>query len=159
MPESNQQYMLYQRANENASQIGQLIMLYDGAIAFLRQAIEGIQEKNWEKRWNMVNKACAIITGLRECLDFEQGKETALALSNFYESLDLQLIFVHHHNKIDVCEHVIAQLQKMRETWKDVQKQVESAEGNADNANAVSNTTPIPLMEESSASGYTEIVA
>lgn len=121
-------YGIYQRAKENNSEIEQLLMLYDGAITFLRQAIQAIKEENYQERWNLINRVCAIVSGLAECLDFEEGKETATALQEFYSSIDARLISVHHNNRIDICETVIGELVGMRDAWRDVAKQMKEIE-------------------------------
>ena len=42
-------YNAYQRASDTVSQVGQVVMLYDGAINFIKQAKEAILEKNYDK--------------------------------------------------------------------------------------------------------------
>ena len=117
-------YNAYQQASDNVSQIGQIIMLYDGAINFIKQAKEAIIEKNYERRYNLINKAIAIITGLNSCLNFtDETNETAKALDDFYSMIDMRLLYVQCDDSLESCDKIIEDLRVMRNSWVDVEKQ------------------------------------
>jgi flagellar protein FliS len=118
---NNDQYNAYQKANQTVSEIQQVIMLYEGAINFIEQAKEAIIEKNYEKRYNLINKAIAIVTGLNSCLDFnDETNDVANALDQYYQSLDMRLLYIQCDNNIDSCNEVIEDLRVMLNAWKDV---------------------------------------
>lgn len=121
-------YNAYQQASSTVDQVQQVVMLYDGAINFIKQAQEAIIEENHEKRYNLINKAIAIITGLNSCLEFnEQTEETARALDEFYRMIDMRLLYIQCDNSLESCDKVIADLKRMREAWADVAKQTAEA--------------------------------
>lgn len=135
------QYDMYQQAQQNHSEIDQLLMLYDGAINFIRQSVKAIEDKDYETRWNLINRTCAIINGLHECLDFEKGGETAQALSEFYYSIDMRLVSVHHSNDIKLCETIIEELSGMRNAWRDVAADMQGGSQNSENNQVVTAST------------------
>ena len=62
-----------------------LIMLYDGAIRFVRQAKQAIEENRPGDKAQAINRAVAIITEFSNTLDYEVGGELALELSQLYD--------------------------------------------------------------------------
>lgn len=128
-------YNAYQQSSDNIGQVEQIIMLYDGAMNFIRQAKEAINEKNYEKRYNLINKAIAIITGLNSCLNFtEETRETATALDEFYQMIDMRLLYIQCDDSLESCDKVIEDLKIMREAWADVARKVaeEAAKNSAE---------------------------
>lgn len=116
-------YNAYQHSSDNVNQLQQVIMLYDGAINFIKQAKEAIVEGNYEKRYNLINKAIAIITGLNSCLDFNKDtEETAKALDDFYNMIDMRLLYIQCDDSLESCDKVIEDLRVMRNAWADVAK-------------------------------------
>jgi flagellar protein FliS len=117
-------YEAYQKASETVGEISQLILLYEGAINFIEQAKEAIHENNHEKRYNLINKAISIVTGLNSCLNFnEQTGEVAKALDQYYQAIDMRLLYIQCNNSIQSCDEVIEDLRVMLNAWKDVLQQ------------------------------------
>lgn len=136
------QYQAYQNTAHNAPLIQQLIMLYDGAIRFVQQGKVAIEQKDWESRWNQINKACSIILGLRECLDYQQSPETSEALGNYYESIDTRLVTIQYNNSIELCESVIADLISLRDAWQEIADKIDNGDVGFDaNGNPISEST------------------
>ncbi|MDA0782726.1 MAG: flagellar export chaperone FliS [Rickettsiales bacterium] len=123
----------YQRASETVSEVRQVIMLYEGAINFIEQAKEAIQEQNYEKRYNLINKAIAIVTGLNSCLEFnDETSEVATALDEYYQSLDMRLLYINTNDSIKECDGVIGDLRVMLDAWRDVEESTMSETDDAD---------------------------
>jgi len=120
----------YQKANETVSEVRQVVMLYEGAISFIEQAKVAIEERNYERRYNLINKAIAIVTGLNSCLEFnDETNEVATALDEYYQSLDMRLLYINTNDSIEDCDGVIEDLRVMLNAWRDI------ADGSADNSN------------------------
>lgn len=137
---NNDQYGAYHKANETVSEINQVIMLYEGAINFIEQAKEAIAEKNYEKRYNLINKAISIITGLNSCLSFnEQTDEVAKALDQYYQSIDMRLLYIQCDNSIDSCNKVIEDLRVMLNAWKDVAKENKTSDQEDSSSEVIQN--------------------
>src|SRR5271154_6279210 len=88
----------YGLANETASKMQQVIMLYDGIIKFVRQAHRAIGEKNIAERFNNLDKACKILIGLQSALDYTNGDRVAYILNHFYITMNLRLMALNQSN-------------------------------------------------------------
>ena len=62
-----------------------LLMMYEGAIKFLKQSKAGLEEKDIPKFCRFLSKAQAIIAELMNTLDFEKGGEIAKDLDRLYD--------------------------------------------------------------------------
>ena len=103
-----------------------LIMFYDGAIRFVSQAIQAIEEKNIEKRNYSFNKACAIISELNATLDHNIGGKIAEDLNLLYDYMIREIHSANSSNNADKARHIEKMLSDLRETWKkavDINKQ------------------------------------
>lgn len=127
-------YAAYQQSSDTVNQVAQIVMLYDGAINFIKQAKEAIIEKNYEKRYNLINKAIAIVTGLNSCLNFtDETQETAKALDDFYSMIDMRLLYIQCDDSIESCDKVIGDLRVMREAWAEVERKTTQVSGTKEN--------------------------
>lgn len=112
------QYKAYSLATRTVAKTRQVVMLYDGAIRFLRQAQEAIREKRIEDRFKLLVKASEIIVGLQSSIDFEQGGELAHTLHRFYTSITRRMLAVNTHKDAEEeCDAIIADLKSMRDVW------------------------------------------
>ena len=64
-----------------------IVLLYEGAVKFLRQAIVEIEKKDWAAKGIHINKACAILDELDACLDPDAGGQIATNLRGLYAFL------------------------------------------------------------------------
>lgn len=62
-----------------------LLMMYEGAIKFLRQAKAGLEAEDIPKFCRFLSKAQAIIAELMNTLDFEKGGSIARDLDRLYD--------------------------------------------------------------------------
>src|SRR5688572_27866373 len=61
-----------------------VVMLYEGGIRFLRQAVEGIKTKDLDKKRQSIDRVVAIIQHLQNTLDREKGGPIAADLDRLY---------------------------------------------------------------------------
>lgn len=61
-----------------------LLMLYEGAIRFLKQAIEAQEKKNVAEQGRLVMRTMDIVNELRATLNFETGGQLATSLEQLY---------------------------------------------------------------------------
>ena len=61
-----------------------VVMLYQGAIRFLKQAQEDIRNKDFAQKSQSVDRAVAIIQHLQGTLDMEKGGKISLDLDRLY---------------------------------------------------------------------------
>ncbi|MBZ0273447.1 flagellar export chaperone FliS [bacterium] len=69
---------------QTANRLQLLIMLYDGAINFMKHARERLVEKDHAKKGYYITKAMAIISELKSTLDFSANRELAGNLDRLY---------------------------------------------------------------------------
>lgn len=90
-----------------------LIMLYDGAIRFVRQARIGIEDKRLDVKSNGITRAMAIISEFNNTLDHKIGGEIAANLSRLYDFMNRELIAVNASNdakRLDSVEKILLDL-------------------------------------------------
>lgn len=62
-----------------------LLMMYEGAIKFLKTSLVGLEEKDLAKFCRFLSKAQAIVAELMNTLDFEKGGTIAQDLDRLYD--------------------------------------------------------------------------
>lgn len=110
-----QQYQQNQILSASPEQI--LIMLYDGAIRFTRQAISGLEEKDRLKKLEGTRRAMAIITEFANTLDHEVGGEIAENLDALYAFMTRELTQANLNSDIERYRVVEDLLVGLRSTW------------------------------------------
>lgn len=118
------QYNAYRAAEETAVGANQIPVLYEGAIRYMCQARDAIERKDYEARFNLVNKAAAIITGMRECLNVEEGSKDVAhvvqVLDEYYNMIDVQMLTLHSNDSLELCDMIISSLKQLHGAWKNV---------------------------------------
>ncbi len=108
-------YFQNQVRTANREQI--LIMLYDGAILFLRQAREAMENGKKITKIEKTGRVVNILTELSNTLDFENGGEMAIQLDSVYWYLVKELIRSNTQDDpepLNVAEKILADL---RDGW------------------------------------------
>lgn len=111
-------------ANTESDPVQQVVMLYDGAIRFIRVAASDIREKKLVEKAEHVNRALDIINYLQGILDFEHGAEVAQTLDNLYTLISMQVLQA--SAKLDAEQMVNAanMLVPVRDSWNTVAQSV-----------------------------------
>lgn len=95
-----------------------IVLLYDGAIKFLRQAVDCLQQEDWAGKGVFINKAIAIIDELDTSLDTENGGEIAGNLRRLYDFMRRRLSQANMQRDPKAVEEVIALLEDLNGAWK-----------------------------------------
>lgn len=103
---------------DTASREQILIMLYDGAIRFTRQAIHAISNGDNSGKIESIQKALAIVAEFRNTLDHKIGGEIAANLDALYAFMIQSLVRGNIKNDTKSLEVVDGLLNDLRETWK-----------------------------------------
>ena len=83
----------YQRTNiETSTGLGLVVMSYEYAIRFLKQAKEHYKNQEYLEKAKALQRALDIINELQCSLDFEKGKEIATNLDSIYNFLIRKLL-------------------------------------------------------------------
>jgi flagellar protein FliS len=99
------------------------LMLLDGAIENMGVANQAITHSNFELKGNKLSRAIAIINGLRDCLDLEQG-EIATNLDELYEYMVERLFQANYTSDQATISEVRSLLQNVREAWVQIPSEV-----------------------------------
>ncbi len=117
----NNPYKQYQKTQvTTASREKILLMLYEGAIRFTKQARVAMNEKKIADKGKYISKATAILSELMATLDFKVGGQLAHDLENLYIFMIDKLIEANIQNKVEPLDHVERLLNTLYSAWKDV---------------------------------------
>jgi flagellar protein FliS len=95
-----------------------IVMLYDGAIKFLEQAIREIDKQDWIAKGRYINRAVAIVDELDLSLDMEPGGEIAMNLRKLYDFLRRHLNQANLHRDPARIREAVTILKELNEAWK-----------------------------------------
>lgn len=114
-------YSNYQKTQvTTASQEKILLMLYEGAIRFVKHADKAMEEKKIAEKGKYISKATAILSELMATLDFKIGGQLASDLENLYVFMIDKLIDGNINNDRESLAVVEKLLKTLYTAWKDV---------------------------------------
>jgi flagellar secretion chaperone FliS len=93
------------------------LMLYDGAIRFTGQGIEGLRNKNWEKAFVGFSRAQKIMLELLNSLNYEVNRELCSRMAGLYNYIYRHLVQACADRSVTAAEEALKFLQYQRETW------------------------------------------
>ncbi|WP_103108961.1 flagellar export chaperone FliS [Brevibacillus reuszeri] len=112
-----QSLQAYQTNSVNTANPGELtLMLYNGALKFLKQAKVSLAEKKWDKA-NEYNKRVQDIVG-ELIVSLDQKYPLAKQMLSLYEYLQERLIEANIKKESSILEEVEGLLTQFRDTWK-----------------------------------------
>jgi len=100
-----------------------VVMLYDGAIKFLKLAIKEIEAGNAEEKGKYISKAIDILFELNAVLDMYAGGEVATNLRKLYLFMGRHLTEANTKQDIQKIEEVIKLLEELNQSWKAIARQ------------------------------------
>ena len=115
-----------QNSIETATSTRIVVMLYDGAIRFLSQALAAMAAKSYVQQSRLIGNAQAIIAHLHDTLDPEVGSAFAGSLLGIYTALLRTLTEANIQNQPEPVEDAVAVLRDLRETWAEVDRQCQA---------------------------------
>lgn len=109
----------YQETSVTTESKGRLIvMLYDGAIKFMRLAIRDIEAQNHEAKGRYINRAQDIINELNTVLDMEAGGEIAINLRKLYLFMSRRLSEANVKRDPQMIREVITLMEELNRGWR-----------------------------------------
>ncbi|TFW18627.1 flagellar export chaperone FliS [Massilia arenosa] len=95
-----------------------IVMLFDGALVSVANAINHMKSKNVAEKGAAISKAILIIdSGLRAALDKKAGGEIANGLDGLYEYMGGRLLQANLKNELEPLEEVQKLLTDLRGAW------------------------------------------
>jgi flagellar protein FliS len=109
----------YQDATVTTQSKGRLIvLLYEGAIKFMKLAIKELETENYEAKGRYINRAQDIITELNAVLDVDAGGEIAANLRKLYLFMNDRLSQANTKRDSQMIREVITLMEGLNQGWK-----------------------------------------
>lgn len=109
----------YQNTAVTTQSKGRLIvLLYDGAIKFLKLAIKELQARDYEAKGRYIGRAQDIINELNAVLDVDAGGEIAANLRKLYCFMNSRLSQANAKRDPQMIREVITLLEELNKSWK-----------------------------------------
>ena len=114
-------YRNYQKTQvTTASKEKILLLLYEGAIRFVRHARVAMNENKIAEKGTNISKATAIVSELMATLDFKVGGDLAVELESLYVFMIDKLIEANIKNDPECLDVVENLMRTLYVAWKDV---------------------------------------
>jgi len=109
----------YQQTAIDTQSKGRLIvMLYDGAIKFMKLAIRDLEAGDYAGKGQYINRAQDIINELNAVLDMEAGGEIAQNLRKLYLFMSRRLSEANTKRDPQIIREVIGTMEELNQSWK-----------------------------------------
>ncbi|MBP2078915.1 flagellar export chaperone FliS [Oceanobacillus polygoni] len=116
---ANKAYQAYQNNSVNTASGGELtLMLYNGCMKFIKQAMKDMKDNKYEAKNKNIQKAQNIIQELMITLD--PKIEISKQIMPLYEFIQFQLKEANIKNDVTKLEEVLGLVTEFRDTWKQV---------------------------------------
>lgn len=97
-----------------------VVLLHEGAIRFLKQAVEALDEKKYVEKGRLITRAIDIISELNSALDMEKGGEVAVNLRRLYLFMNEHLLAANFKKDPGMLRQVIRMLEELHSGWKEI---------------------------------------
>jgi len=95
-----------------------IVLLYDGAIRFLRLALQDMEVRDYVGKGRLIGRAQDIILELNTVLDMESGGEIAQNLRALYNFMSRHLTQANNKCDPQMVREVIALLEDLNGSWR-----------------------------------------
>ena len=95
-----------------------VVLLYEGAIKFMKLAIKEIEAGNHEAKGQYINRAQAIISELNAVLNTDDGGEIAVSLRKLYVFMSERLAEANTKRDPQMIRDVIKLMEELNQSWK-----------------------------------------
>jgi flagellar protein FliS len=100
-----------------ASKESVLILLYEGGIRFLKQAIEAVERKDIPEKARLIGRVQDIINELRATLNHKEGGDLASSLDALYIFISDRLVAGNQENDSEKLKEALGILTTLLEAW------------------------------------------
>jgi flagellar secretion chaperone FliS len=113
-----------------------LLMMYEGAIKFLKLSVVGLEEKDIPKFCRYLSKGQAIIAELMNTLDFEKGGNIARDLDRLYDFMLFYLSEANLYRDAQRINKVLGLIDTIYSAYREIIEGKQGAEGLTTSAEA-----------------------
>jgi len=117
----NPKLQLLQKQIESASKEELTLMLYEGGIKFLNQALVAIEKNDMVKSNNLILRAEDIVREFQITLDHKY-EEISKPLDQLYDYMHRRLVEGNLQKDPEIINEVLGMFREMRDTWKEAMK-------------------------------------
>ena len=100
-----------------------VVILYDGAIQNLQEAVEKLRRGDIEGRSHATNRALAILSELQASLNFKEGGQISTALDSLYAYMKRQIFAASVEKSLEPFQEVASLLMTLRTAWQELAAQ------------------------------------
>lgn len=121
-------YQQYQESNVITASKGKLLLMtYDGAIRFIRQAQVHMTAKAYEQQNTCIIKAQRLLLELIYTLDKRPDPELAQRLAQLYEYMFNRLVEANISDNQTALDEVLTHLGNLRSAWEEADRELRGA--------------------------------
>ncbi len=110
----------YQTQVQSQSPVELVVMLYDGALRFMRTAADAIERRDLVGKRDAMSRTMAIVSELQSSLNLEAGGEVAANLDRLYTYINERLIDANVRNAAEPVREAIKLMTPLRDAWSQV---------------------------------------
>lgn len=107
-------------AVETADPLGLVVMAYEGALSAMDRAIAALDEKDYKRKGEEIQKAIALISELMAALDMERGEEIARSLYGLYGYFLKRLMIADVRKDKAALQEVRGHFVQLHSAWEEV---------------------------------------
>ena len=107
----------YQTQIQTQSPIELVVMLYDGALRFMRTAAEAMGRHDLAAKRDAISRALAIISELQSTLNLDAGGDIATSLDALYTYVNGRLLDANIKGELDAVHESVKLLTPLRDAW------------------------------------------
>lgn len=117
----NPKQQVLQKQLETASKEELTLMLYEGGIKFLNQAIVALEKNDIVKANNLILRTEDIVREFQITLDHKY-EEISKPLDSLYDYMHRRLVEGNLRKDVTILNEVLDMFREMRDTWKEAMK-------------------------------------
>ncbi len=113
---------------EQASPVRLVVMMYDKAVALLRQSVLHMDRNNAKEKGEALNRAVEIIGELQAVLNRKEGGVVAQNLDSMYEFMIRSVTLANLNNDPQPLGSVLKVLEELRTGWQELEQMTQDGE-------------------------------
>jgi flagellar secretion chaperone FliS len=117
---SNRSKAYQETAIQTSSPTKLVVLLYEGAIRFLRESVAAIEAKNFDRKRQSIDRAVAIVQHLQSSLDTTKGLQVAADLDKLYGYIGTRILEGSTKLETAPIEEAIKLLKVLLAGWEEV---------------------------------------
>ncbi|MCL2049786.1 MAG: flagellar export chaperone FliS [Defluviitaleaceae bacterium] len=122
----NPKMQVLQKQIETSSKEELTLMLYEGGIKFLNQAIIAVEKNDIVKSNNLIQRVEDIVREFQITLDHKY-EEISKPLDTLYDYMYHRLVEANLQKDVEILNEVLDMFREMRDTWKEAMKLAKGA--------------------------------